>query len=174
MKTKRSLVLILILLLVSVLGVGYALSTKELTIKGSATVTATDDNFIVRFKKTGDSIYESPSAMTNATGTITNDTEATITVNGLSKVNDEATITYTVENASNGLDAMVLANITNSNETYFDVSVTGISTSADSKTKIASGDTAQITVNVKLLKTPIIDQSANVTIKLTADAVTQD
>lgn len=46
--------------------IGYALDTKTLHINGTAKVYAFDDNFSVRFKKTG-SIYETPSNLNNAT-----------------------------------------------------------------------------------------------------------
>lgn len=174
MRNKRALGLLLILIVISLLGVGYALNTNNLKISGTAEVTATDDNFTVRFKKTGDTAYQEPTDMVNATGTVTSDTEATISVTGLSKKDDEATVTYTVENASNGIDANVLASIEDTgNSDYFKVEVTGISTNADSKTKIVSGEEAKITVKVTLLKTPIEDQTANVIVKLTAEAVAQ-
>lgn len=173
MRNKRALGLLVILIVVSLLGVGYALNTKDLTISGTAKVTATDDNFTVRFKKTEEGTYQEPTDMVNAEGKVTSDTEATISVTGLSKVNDEATVTYTVENASNGIDADVLAKINATNPEYFKVEVTGISTEASAKTKIVSGEETTVTVKVKLLKTPIVDQTADVTVTLTAEAVAQ-
>ena len=173
MRNKRALGILLIFIVVLLLGVGYALSANLLTITGTAEAKATDENFTVRFKKLGDGIYQDPTDMKNATATIISDTEAKISVTGLKKANDEATVTYTVENVSNGIDAAVLADVLVDNTDYFEVTVAGISTNSNSKTMIVSGNETKVTLKVKLLKTPIADQNANITVKLTAKAVEQ-
>lgn len=168
MKEKKVLILLLIVILVLFLGIGYATLTAEtLHINGSASAIAADDNFTVRFKKTQET-FDQPTNLSNATATVTDAKTATITVTGLTKVGDKATATYEVENASNGIDANVVANATVTNTEYFKVTTTGITSEA---TKIASGDHQAITVTVELIKTPVADQSGTVTVTLTADAV---
>ncbi len=167
MKNKKVLMLLTLLIVIFLLGIGYAMANINITISGFASATALDENFIVRFKKTGTS-FDQPTGMVNATGTITSEREATINVTGLKKVNDEATITYTVENVSKGLDANVTAIPTVTSNEYFEVTTTGLSTQ---ETKISTGDSATVTVTVKLIKTPIEDKSENITIKLTATPI---
>lgn len=166
MKSKKILVLLILLAVILFLGIGYALSTTSLEIKGDATVTATNDNFTVKFTKAEND------ANGKAEGAITDDTHAKITVNGLEKAGDTATITYTIENASNGLDALV--NLTSSivasengnadDVNYFEVTTEGITTD----TKVEAGSTATVKVTVKLLKTPVKNRTATVKVDLTA------
>lgn len=172
MKSKKILVLLILLAVILFLGIGYALSTTSLEIKGDATVTATDDNFVVKFT---DAITND--ANNKATGSKTDDTHAKITVDGLEKAGDTATVTYTIENASNGLDALV--NLTSSivasengnadDVNYFEVTTEGITTD----TKVEAGSTATVKVTVKLLKTPVEDKTATVKVDLTAKPAEQ-
>lgn len=164
MKNKRILVLLLVLVLILALGIGYALSNKNLTISGSSSATASDENFTVRFKKTGSS-YDAPTNLSNATASITNDLTAVIDVTGLTKEGDTATATYEIENASNGIDATVTAATISSNTDYFEVTTTGLTST---EKVIASGNSEKITVTVKLIKTPIVNQTGTVTVELTA------
>ena len=169
MKNKRVVMTLVLLLVILLLSTGYALSTTSLQIKGSAEATASDDNFIVRFKKTGTS-YDEPTNLLNATATVTSDTEATINVSGLTKAGDKATATYVVENASNGIDANIVAVPSSTDTEYFKVTTTGITTA---ESKIVSGNTSEITVTVELIKTPIEDKATTVTVDLTATPVAQ-
>ncbi len=65
MKNKRILAVMVLLILVLLLGIGYAVTEKSLIISGSASALAEDNNFTVRFKKTGDS-YDAPTNLVNA------------------------------------------------------------------------------------------------------------
>ena len=171
MKSKKILVLLILLAVILFLGIGYALSTTSLEIKGDATVTATDDNFTVKFTKAEND------ANGKAEGAITDDTHASITVDGLEKAGDTATVTYTIENASNGLDALV--NVTSKaivakdgkadDVNYFEVTTEGITTD----TKVEAGSTTTVKVTVKLLKTPVEDKTATVKVDLTAKPAEQ-
>lgn len=168
MKNKRVLTLLLLLVIVFALCIGYALNTKTLQINGTATASATDENFKVRFKKTGDN-YDAPTNLVNATGSVTSDIEATMNVTGLTKKGDTAQATYTVENVSENIDASIVAAIEGlQNQEYFKVTTSGIT---DTATTISTNGETTVTVNVELLKTPIADQEENLTIKLTATPV---
>lgn len=84
MKNKRILTVLVLLITVLLLGIGYALTNKTLQISGEAKATASDNNFIVRFKKTGDA-YDAPTNLSNATATpsVTNDEYFKVTTTGL-------------------------------------------------------------------------------------------
>lgn len=171
MKNKRILVVMLLLVMVLLLGIGYAVSNKTLTISGTASAAADDDNFVVRFKKTSDDAgYETPTGLTNATATVTDDKTATIEVTGLKKKDDTATATYTIENKSNDIDASVKAAIKNftQNTEYFEVTTSGITNTASD---LACDNTTTITVTVKLLKTPVEAKSTTFTVELDATPV---
>lgn len=162
MKNQRTVGILLILVIISLLGVGYAMNTKSLFIKGTAAATADDANFIVRFKQGIE-----PTVTGGAEATITDDTNATIKVEGLTKVGDTATATYKIENKSNAIDSNVTAKVTNDNDTFFEVT-----TSIDNGgTALASDAETEVTVTVKLVKTPIEDKTANVTVELIATPV---
>ena len=165
MKNKKVVLLLLLLVLVLALGIGYAMNNKTLNITGTAAATADDNNFKV--------IFDKDTAITkseNVTATYTDDTNATITVTGLTKKGDTATATYTVKNDSNDIDANVTAATTVTNSDFFKVTTTGIT---DTATKIVSGNTTTITVTVELIKTPVENQSTDVTVTLTAVPVQQ-
>lgn len=167
MKNKRVLLLLVLLMIVMALGIGYAISNKTLLISGTASATASEDNFIVRFKKTGEN-YDNPTNLTNATASVTDDINAKIEVTGLTKVGDTATATYEVENVSKGLDANITANAVIADTDYFKVTTTGLTST---ETKVAQDDSTTITVTVELIKTPTEDKTADVTVTLTATPV---
>ena len=162
MKNKKTFVGIALLILVLVLGIGYAAISKNLTIDGSATVTATNDNFKVAF--TGEtSVTGTDLATASATkGAI----EGTLSVTGLKKAGDEVTAKYEVDNQSNGLNANLAVSheVKNDTEHYFSV------TSSVEDSSIAVGDTTNVVVTVKLLKTPVENQTADIDVTLVATA----
>lgn len=171
MKDKKVLMLLFLVILMLLLGIGYALTDTKLVINGNTSATANlDDNFKVRFKKNAsDNAYEEPTAGTNATGEVTSDLEATMNVSGLNTVGDEAKLTFAVENYSQGIDASVTANaevLTNSE--YFSVKTEDITNTA---TVIEPGkeNFKTVTVVVTLNKTPIADQTGTVKVTLTAE-----
>lgn len=170
MRNKRTVGVLLILVIVLALGVGYALEATNLTISGNAFSAALADNFIVRFKNADNAITVSDNRVT---ATRTDDTKATIKVTGLQKAGESATATYTIENASNGINADVKAAIVSSNTEYFSVTTEQGGINTESDTSIISGEENTITIKVTLIKTPIADQSADITVTLTATPVAQ-
>lgn len=170
MKNKRILAVMVLLVLVLLLGIGYAVTEKSLIISGSASALAEDNNFTVRFKKAGDN-YDAPTNLVNAEASVTADDRASIKVAGLKKKGDTASATYTIENVSDDIDASVIAEVASTNNEFFKVTTTGIT---DTATTVKSGDsTKTVTVNVELLKTPITEQTADITVTLKANAVQQ-
>lgn len=162
MKNQRTVGILLILVIISLLGVGYAMKTKDLKIEGTAKATADDNNFIVRFKEGVE-----PTVTGGAVATRKDDITATISVEGLTKVGDTATATYKIENKSKAIDANITAVVTNDNETFFEVT-----TSIDGNgTSLESDAETDVTVTVKLVKTPIEDKTANINVVLTATPV---
>ena len=160
MKKKRTFLVVALLVAVLSLAVGYAAITKNLAVTGSASATTQDDNFKVRFTGTPTTTDGS-----KVTATITNELAATINVTGLTTTGDTVTATYTIENYSAELGAnLEVGSITNGNSEYFEVTAT---LGADS---IAAGANTTLTVTVKLLKTPVENQTASITVPVTADA----
>ena len=160
MKNRKALIVTVLIVAVLLLGIGYAISNQELFVSGNATANAGD--FLVKFD---DTVAVATSGDGTSSGTITDATTATISVDELSKVNEEAVVTYTVKNASTDLSANLTAEVTtNSNQTYFTV------TSELADYTIAAGDSTTLTVKVKLVKAALEAQSANITVKLTASA----
>ena len=85
-------------------------------------------------------------------------------VNGLTAKGDTATATYTIENTSADLSAVLSATTTNSNTEYFKV------TQNIAKATIGHGETTTITVTVELIKTPITqDEETTIGVDITAE-----
>ena len=106
MKKRKTFIAMALIIAVLLLGVGYAAITNiVLTINGTANITANADfdvTFDVDHTVTG----------TNATGSYTNETTATMTVN-LDSTNTEATAVYKVHNESEELSATLTATVKN-------------------------------------------------------------
>ena len=161
MKNKKTFVGIALLMVVLVLGIAYATITDTLTIDGTATVAADTGNFKVAF--TGNTSVTG-NGLATASATVGAKT-ATLNVTGLKVAGETVTATYEVDNTSNGLKAALEVAHTNNNETYFDVqtSVTPANIDVDGR--------ATVEVVVTLLKTPIVEQTADIDVTLTATAV---
>ena len=186
MRNKKKVgALALALASVAALGVGYAvINTVDLSINSStANAVAQQTNFDVKFTNatlTGDATPvgngENDSTVTIAADGLS----STFNIKGLTKEGDTATITYTITNASNDLDATLAITtvdpitgkgVTNSNTEWFDIS-TVINDNANALSSEDGSNTRTATVTITLNKTPIsADQTATVTCKLTATPV---
>ena len=164
MKNKKTLIGIVLLIVVLLLGIGYAAITRELTISGSATANANSENFKVYF--TGETEVSNGD---NVTATATAETTtANITVTGLTTKDDFETATYTIKNASPELNALLSVTTEEAaNSDYFDVKAE----IEDEATPLAPDGTTTVTVTVTLIKTPVAEVTSNVTVKLNAEAV---
>lgn len=170
MKNKKSLLSLGLLALILVLGVGYAVvSSVDLTISGN--VSANSD-LKVSFTGATDASDDRVTATSTADGLI-----ATINVQNLAAVNDTVTATYTIQNKETDVKAsvskpkitVVSAEDGSDLSEYF-VVTTSVDTDA---VEIEAGQTADVTVTVKLAKTPLTDatSTAKVTVVLTASPV---
>lgn len=167
MKSRKSLLSILIFALVLVLSVGYAvISYVDINIEGTASAAA--EIMDVSFKS-GSPVYDAttnPDVYTTVTnGSLT----ASITAKNLT-LNNPVTLTYVVQNNETDVDASVIEHeLTNSNTQYFDVS-TDIETA---KTCLQKGGTINVVVTVTLIKTPVNvdDNSTDIGITLRATPI---
>lgn len=168
MRSKKSSIGIVILIAVLILGIGYAaISSKTLNITGNANAVPSDSNFVVKFTGTPETTKTLETS--TVTATITNDLNATINVDGLTTTGDKATATYTILNDSPELSAALkVGTITNSNEEYFKVTA-----DIAAPTTIEATATTTVTITVELIKTPIDNQAATITVPVVAEPVTK-
>ncbi|MBR3614132.1 MAG: leucine-rich repeat protein [Clostridia bacterium] len=159
MKRTNRIILTVVIVAMLVLGVGYAaIQNITLNITGTAAADPSQSNFKVMFSGT-----PTVSDETYVTAAVTNDTNATINVEGLTKVGDVASATYTVQNASTDLSADLSVLTTNDNTEYFTLS------SELEKTSLVAGEATALTVTVELTKTPLEESvSATIGVQLTA------
>lgn len=162
---KKTIILVTILLVVVVLGIGYAAITAlDLKINATGSATPNTTNFAVEF---------SGEPITGGQGTVTakintdDKLKATMNVTGLTAKGDYATATYTIENKSTDLSAnLSVVEPTNNNQEYFKV------TYNLAENTITSGKTTTIQVKIELIKTPIdTDKSVVSDIVVKADPV---
>lgn len=164
MNRKKSLYVLGMLTFILLLGVGYAtVSSVGLNIDGTATVAS--ESLKVAFN--GDTDVSNSSKVE---ATATDDSlNATISVKDL-KLNESVTATYTIKNSESDVDANILkSSISNDKSEFFKVT-----TSVDDRAaSITAGATADVTVTVQLIKTPIEaeDSTANIQIDLSATPV---
>lgn len=164
MRNKKSFLSLGILALVLVLGVGYAaVSTVQLTIGGTAS--AKEATLKVSLKSAENDIAEDSTASVTHTFAA-GDTEDKFTISDMS-LNETITITYKIQNEETDVDAILTENttLTNSNPTNFEVSY-------DIKTaEVAAGtEEGEVTVTVKLIKTPVDDTENSTSISFVLDA----
>ena len=165
MKDKKKIIVGALVMALVVVSVGYAaITTINLNITGTATATPDTTNFKVEFTGTPD---VSDSSKVTAEIDATDKKKATINVSGLKAKNDFETVTYTVKNLSADLSASLAATVTkNTNEEYFKVEPTITAAT------IGASNTAELTVKVTLIKTPIeADVDSDIVVTLAADPV---
>lgn len=165
MKSKKTILGIVLLIAILLLGIGYAaISGITLKIGGTADATANTDNFIVKFT--------SATAGTNCTlaeisSSDTTGRTATMNVSGLKSAEDTATATFVVTNESPDLNAVLAVTtetMTGDAADYFDVKAT----IADNTTSVEPNGTRTVTVTVTLKQTIIEDKTATINVELTA------
>ncbi|MBR3613575.1 MAG: leucine-rich repeat protein [Clostridia bacterium] len=160
MKKTNKIILASSIVAVLLLGIGYAaIQNITLNISGSAAADPSQSNFKVMFSGT-----PTVSDDTYVTAAITDDTNATVNVEGLTKKGDVVTATYTVQNASTDLSADLAVSTTNSNTEYFTLM------SELDKSSLVAGEATTLTVTVELTKTPIVE-SVSTTIGVQLEAM---
>ena len=163
MKNRKKMITTALIVLVLLLGVGYAtVSSVSLNINGTANAESKELQVFY------DGVNSGTSAKVTAISSPANTRAATFTVENMT-LNETVTMTFEVKNYETDVNATLAApSVTqNTNEEYFQVT-----TSCD-KTTLNAGDTATITVNVKLIKTPVTDEagSTTVTVSMVASPV---
>ena len=152
MKKNKTLLGVALLIAVLMLGVGYALTSKELQVGGEVTVATDDANFVVEFTNA-----EDDNATANEATIYGTDAKlASFTVTSLKAVGQTAKATYTITNSSNvGINAEILtATATETaNGEYFEVTPT--LKYADEDKILAVGESATLEVLVTLTKAPV-------------------
>ena len=159
MKKTSKIILTMIVIAILIIGVGYAaIQNITLNISGTATADPSQSNFKVMFSGT-----PTVSDETYVTAAVTDDINATINVEGLTKAGDTVFATYTVQNTSTDLSADLSVATTNSNTEYFTIS------SELAKTSLIAGEATTITVTAELAKTPITESvSTTIGVQITA------
>ena len=163
MKNRKKMITTALIVLVLLLGVGYAtVSSVNLNINGTAKAESKELQVFY------DGVNSGTSAKVTAISSPVKTRAATFTVENMT-LDETVTMTFEVKNYETDVNATLAApSVTqNTNGEYFQVT-----TSCD-KTTLNAGDTATITVNVKLIKTPVTDQagSTTVTVGMTASPV---
>ena len=163
MKNRKKMITTALIVLVLLLGVGYAtVSSVNLNINGSAKAGSKELQVFY------DGTNSGTSAKVTAISSPANTRAATFTVENMT-LNETVTMTFEVKNYETDVNATLAApSVTqNANRDYFQVT-----TSCD-KTTLNAGETATITVNVKLIKTPVSEEagSTTVTVEMAASPV---
>ena len=154
MKNRKKMITTALIVLVLLLGVGYAtVSSVNLNINGTAKAETKELQVFY------DGTNSGTSAKVTAISSPVKTREATFTVENMT-LDETVTMTFEVKNYETDVNATLAApSVTqNTNEEYFQVT-----TSCD-KTTLNAGDTATITVNVKLIKTPVTDEAGSTTV----------
>ena len=183
MKNKKYLVSLFVLVALLCLGIGYAAVSKDLNIAGLGTTygenvtdpnnpdpvdkddtTDLGQNFKVHFDSVA-TAEASDTANTTCSVTVVDDLNATITANKLLTLYSKVTVTLTIVNDSEDLDAVIdLPVITNDNETYYRVTTDWV------KTTLAPHASKTVVVTIECIKSAIDHQVTNFGIKFTANA----
>ena len=163
MKNRKKMITTALIVLVLLLGVGYAtVSSVNLNINGNAKAETKELQVFY------DGTNSGTSAKVTAISSPAKTREATFTVENMT-LEETVTMTFEVKNYETDVNATLAApSVTqNTNRDYFQVT-----TSCD-KTTLNAGDTATITVNVKLIKTPVTEEagSTTVTVEMAASPV---
>lgn len=179
MKTRRIVVFMFLLVASLTLGIGYAAVSKHLQISGISSVKSpTAEDFDVTFTQVNDPVNTESASGVKVTS---NDIQASdahvviLSLGGFKELNDEITLTYDVsysvkeEGINAKLSTPAAAFVTETNASYF-----AVTCSFDKTVLTSADDTAVLTVNVKLVKVPTDDVTADYKITFNADAVTAE
>ena len=162
MKNRKKMITTALIVLALALGVGYAtVSSVNLNINGNAKAGTKELQVFYDGNNSG------TSAKVTAISSQDQARTATFTVENMT-LGETVTMTFEVKNYETDVNANLAApSVTNTNENYFQV------TASCDKTTLNALDTATITVNVKLIKTPVSEEagSTTVTVEMAASPV---
>lgn len=154
MKNRKKMITTALIVLVLLLGVGYAtVSSVNLNINGTAKAETKELQVFY------DGVNSGTSAKVTTISSPDKARTATFTVDNMT-LDETVTMTFEVKNYETDVNATLAApSVTqNTNEEYFQV------TTSCNKTTLNAGDTATITVNVKLIKTPVTEEAGSTTV----------
>ena len=160
MKNRKKMITTALIVLVLLLGVGYAtVSSVSLNINGTAKAESKELQVFY------DGVNSGTSDKVTAISSPEKERTATFTVENMT-LNETVTMTFEVKNYETDVNATLAApSVTqNTKSEYFQVT-----TSCD-KTTLNAGETATITVNVKLIKTPVSEEAGSTTVTVTMAA----
>ena len=168
MKNRRITIVAFLLLAALTLGIGYAALTDTLTITGSANIDATQTSTIfdsdIYFSNV---VANSERVTANITGTDKDSAEMIVKDGILAEVGNEVIATFTIKSESD-LDVEVTPTISfgeGADTTHF-----AVVTSWNGPQQLKAGQTIDITVSVKVIKTAETNVGTNFTITLKADS----
>ncbi len=167
MKNRKSIIVMFLIAVVLCVGVGFAVVSDTLTIDGSAGVGDISANF-------DDNVYFSVAQVVNVKDgdsvaiSGTKPDEVSFACGSLLVKDDTASFKFTVKN-ENDIAATVAINLgTNTGDTdYFEITTDYSATNAT----ITANGTWDVTVTVKLVKTPVESVSCGCSITLTVTGV---
>ena len=168
MKKRRPIFLCFLVAAGLALSVGYATLNDTLTINGTAGVDLDDTKEVFD----GDIYFSKAVASAERCTAVIDSTDpdtATMTVvdGALKEVGDEVIATFTVKSESDLNVNIAAPAITNGNPTYFAVETTW----DDTETLLLAGQTKDIVVTVRLIKTAAADQDVTFGISLVGTSV---
>ena len=170
MNKQKKVILGIVLLIVLVMGIGYAAITNvELSITGRATATANQENFKVYF--TGENTVKSNNDSSVETAVTAKATTATVNFSGLTTRNDERYAILEIENGSADIEAeSITVTATSTDTETFEVSAVMCDSTGNaiSNFAVANGAKTYVKVSTKLLKTPTTDVNTSITATITA------
>ena len=160
MKNKKKLTITSLVVLLLVLSFGYAaVSSVKLNINGTAKAESKELQVFY------DGVNSGATGKVTAISSLANSKAATFTVENMT-LNETVTMTFEVKNYETDVNAtLAKPSVTqNTNTDHYEVT-----TSCD-KTTLSAGGTATITVNVKLIKTPVSESNGSTTITVEMNA----
>ena len=159
-------VLTFALIMVVVLGIGYAgITAINLVINGEATASVDQNNFKVKFLSE-ENVTPTITGGENNTVEVVDDLTAKFSVNTLTAEGDSEVATFRVRNDSKGIGAKIKLGLTNTNTDYFKV------TEYIADSELQAGDETTVTITVEMLKTPVESEvSTTITATLEATAI---
>lgn len=160
MKNKKKLTITSLVVLLLVLSIGYAaVSSVKLNINGTAKAGAKELQVFY------DGVNSGTSGKVKSISSPAETRDATFTVENMT-LGETVTMTFEVKNYETDVNATLdEPSVTqNSNPTHYEV------TTSRDKDTLNAGDTATITVNVKLIKTPVSESNGSTTITIGMNA----
>lgn len=163
---KQLKILTFALIMVVVLGIGYAgITAINLVINGEATASVDQNNFKVKFLSE-ENVTPTITGGENNTVEVVDDLTAKFSVNTLTAEGDSEVATFRVRNDSKGIGAKIKLGLTNTNTDYFKV------TEYIADSELQAGDETTVTITVEMLKTPVESEvSTTITATLEATAI---